>query len=146
MSQPLHRPLGFHTITPYLIVSDAVTQIEFLKATFDAQEILRMPSPSGGVAHAQLLIGDSPLELADETPVWNAMPASLHIYVSDIDETFQRSVKAGAEVLLEPEDHFYGERSASVRDPLGNIWHIATKTEDLTPEELRRRTEGGDKP
>ena len=62
-----------------------------------------------------------------------------HVYVPDIDDTYKRALAAGAETLAEPKDQFYGERSASVRDPVGNVWHIATKTEDLTVEQMTQR-------
>lgn len=139
MSKLHHVPKGFHTINAYLIVSDAAQLIEFAKTVFDAQETLRMPSPDGGIAHAELRIGDSVLETSDATEKWKATPGSLHIYVPDIDATYRRALSAGAESLMEPMDQFYGERSASVRDPLGNLWHIATKTEEITVEEMKRR-------
>jgi len=139
MNAGSYIPSGFHTVNPYLIVNNAAAVIDFLKTVFDAEERMRFPTPEGGIAHAEVQIGDSIVEIADATSDWPAMPASLHIYVPEIDATYQKAVAAGAEVVSEPKDQFYGERSASVRDAGGNVWHIATKTEDLTLEEINRR-------
>jgi len=139
MLQPGYIPKGFHTVNPYLIVTDSARLIEFAKAVFDAEEVLRVAEPGGRIRHAEIRIGDSPVEIADGCDEWPSLPASLHIYVSNVDEVYLRALAAGAELLLEPKDQFYGERSASVRDPLGNIWHIATKTEELSIEEMQQR-------
>lgn len=141
MSDRSYLPDGFHTVTPYLIVSDAAALIEFLKAAFGATEVMRMPGPEGQVMHAEVRIGDSVIEMGQANGEWPAMPGSLHIYVPDIDAVYLRALDAGAVTLSEPKDQFYGERSASVEDPVGNLWHIATKTEDVSPEEMRRRAE-----
>ncbi|WP_437228232.1 VOC family protein [Planctomicrobium sp. SH661] len=139
MSHNSHIPPGFHTVNPYLVVSDCAKLIDFLKVVFDAEEIMRMPGENGGVRHAEVRIGDSPIEMGDANSQWSAMPGSLHIYVTDTDAAYVRALAAGAELLAEPQDQFYGERSASVRDPVGNVWHIATKTEDVSEEEMKRR-------
>jgi len=142
MSSANYIPQGFHTVTPYLIVSDASGLIEFTQAVFDATEIVRVPGTHGRIRHAQIRIGDSPVEMADGQDEWPAMPASLHVYVPDVDAVYMRALAAGADVLLEPQDQFYGERSASVRDPWKNVWHIATKTEELSMEEMKKRAAG----
>lgn len=132
-------PPGFQTVTPYLIVAGAPRLIEFLKSAFDAEEVMRMDHPEGGIAHAAVRIGGSMIEISDATDDWPAMPGSIHLYVPDIDAAYRRAVEAGAETLREPEDMFYGERGASVCDPVGNYWHIATVTEELSVEEMHRR-------
>lgn len=134
-----HIPQGYHTINPYLTVDGAARLIEFLKAAFDAREVMRMDGPDGRVAHAAYTIGDSIVETSDSTAQWGAMRAAIHIYMPDTDETYRRALAAGAKSLREPADMFYGERGASVEDPVGNMWHIATKTEDLSVEEMNRR-------
>lgn len=139
MSPKSHIPEGFHSINSYLHSSNAGQLLEFLTRVFNAEVVLKMEDDQGAIRHAEVRIGDSRLELSDACDQWPSMNSSIHIYVEDIDATYNKAVEAGANTLSDPADQFYGERSASVRDPLGNIWHIATNTEDLTPEEMRKR-------
>lgn len=139
MTHPNYLPEGFHTVNPYLIVADSAKLIDFLKVVFDAVEVVRVPDEHGAIKHAEMRIGDSPIEMADARSDWPATSAALHVYVPDVDAVYLRALSAGAEVLQEPQDQFYGERSASVRDASGIVWHIATKTEDLTLAEMQRR-------
>lgn len=139
MSAENHIPKGYNTVNAYLIVPNASELIDFVTEVFGANEVMRMPLPEGGVAHAEVRLGDSTIECADACEAWPAMPASLHVYVPDIDDAYERALAAGGKTASEPKDQFYGERSASVRDSNGNLWHIATKTEDLSIEEMKRR-------
>lgn len=132
-------PDGFHTVTPYLTVEGADRLLAFLKAAFDAEEVLCMKRSDGTINHAAVRIGDSMIELADAKADWAPMPGAIHLYVQDADATYQRSLQAGATSLQEPADMYYGERGAAVKDPVGNHWYIATRTEDLSPEELAER-------
>lgn len=140
MSDKVHFiPNGFHSVTPYLTVADAAALLAFLKKAFDAEEILVMRRPDGSIGHAQVRVGDSMIEMAQTAGKWKAMPAALHFYVADADATYRHARAAGADSLYEPADMFYGERGAGVVDPAGNHWYISTHTEELTPDELRRR-------
>ena len=132
-------PDGFHTVTPYLIVEGAARLLHFAQHAFDAVELMRMPGPDGGIMHAAMRLGDSIVELSDANANWPAMPGSLHVYVPDIDATYAKALEAGADSITDPADMFYGERSATVRDPVGNLWHIATHLEDVSLEEIARR-------
>ena len=140
-------PEGYHSVTPYLIVSDAAGAIEFYKKAFGATELVRMPAPGGRVGHAELRIGNSRVMLADEFPdmgarspkAFGGSPVSLHLYVDDVDAVAKRALAAGAKELRPVKDQFYGDRLGSVTDPFGHIWHISTHKEDLSPEELKRR-------
>ena len=130
-SKNYFRP-GFRSLTPYLLVNDASRLIEFLKSAFGAHEILRVPREDGSVMHAELQIGDSMLELgqgdASENAAWKPMLAAVHLYVPDTDATYRRALAAGAASTQEPHDTAYGDRAASVVDPCGNHWFIATHT------------------
>ncbi|HEX9545746.1 MAG TPA: VOC family protein, partial [Acidimicrobiales bacterium] len=108
---------------------------------FGADELLRMNTPEGKVGHAEVKIGDSTVMLADATTTeqGQAMPTILYLYVEDVHKTYRRAVEAGGVSLREPADQFYGDRNASVRDPVGNQWWIATHVEDVSPEEAARR-------
>lgn len=133
-------PKGYHTITPYLLVEGAAEMIEFLQTVFDATPVI-ISHHGDKIGHAALQIGDSMLEVADACEEWGLTSAAIHLYVPDVDATYKKAVEAGAKGLREPTDMFYGERGASVKDPYGIQWHIATQTEELTTEELHRRAE-----
>lgn len=139
------KPEGYHDVTPYLISSGADKVMEFAKLTFDAQEIFRMPGPNNTIGHAEFRIGDSTLMISDGGQEWPPMPCSLYVYVDDVDQTYQRAMKAGATSLKEPADQFYGDRTASVKDSAGNIWGIGTHIEDVAPDELERRAKAAGK-
>jgi PhnB protein len=142
-------PAGYHTVTPYLIVSDAAGAIDFYRRAFDAQETMRLQMPSGNIGHAELKIGDSTIMLADEFPEMQARsplsyggtPVSLLLYVDDVDARFQQATAAGGKEMRAVQDQFYGDRSGIVADPYGHVWTIATHKEDLSPEEVHRRFE-----
>lgn len=132
-------PEGYHTVTPYLIVEGASKLIDFLKQAFDAQEVERMAMPDGSIRHAEVRIGDSMIMMGEAGGDWKPMPASMYLYVEDTDAMYRRALQAGATSLMEPEDQFYGDRNAGVKDPVGNIWWIATHKEDVAPEEIKKR-------
>ena len=142
-----HIPDGYHTATPYLIVDDGARAIEFYQQAFGATEVLRLAGPSGKLMHAEIQIGDSRIMLADEFPEMDARgpltiggsPISMMLYVEDADAVTDRAVAAGGKVLRPIQDQFYGDRTATVADPFGHKWTIATHLEDLSPEEIRRR-------
>lgn len=132
-------PEGFHTVTPYLLTKGADKIIDFTKRVFDAEEISRMDHPDGSVMHAQVRIGDSIVMLAETRPEYPAMPTMLYLYVEDVDEAYDRAIKAGGVSLREPTDEYYGDRSCGVQDTGGNQWWIATHLEDVSPQEAERR-------
>ena len=137
------------SLTPYIIVKDAANAIRFYVDALDAVESYRLtePSGSGKIGHAELRIGAGRLMLADEAPDWGALspvsvggtPVSLHLYVADVDAVVKRAVTAGATVLRQPKDEFFGDRSAMIMDPFGHRWQIATHKEDVTPAEMQKR-------
>lgn len=144
---PRAIPEGYHSITPYLYMSDAQGAIEFYKRAFGAVEIFRMDAPGGKIGHAELRIGDSIVMLADEFPEMGARspqsiggsPMSLLLYVENVDEVFERAVKEGATVDRPVQNQFYGDRTGGVKDPFGHTWYIATHVEDVPPEEMQKR-------
>jgi PhnB protein len=141
-------PDGYHTLIPYLAVDDATEAIEFYKKAFGAKERVRMPGPDGMIGHAELELGDSVLMLADPFPQFSARApkelggttTSIFMYSEDVDAAVKKAVDAGATVLMEPDDMFWGDRFGSVSDPFGHVWAIATHKEDLTPEEMAERS------
>jgi PhnB protein len=141
-------PEGYNTITPYLAVDDATAAIDFYQRAFGAKERSRMPGPNGLIAHAELEIGDSLVMLSDPFPQATAKPpkelggtsVSIFAYVEDIDAVYKQAVDAGASSLMEPDDMFWGDRFGSVQDPFGHSWTIATHVEDVSPEEMEKRS------
>jgi uncharacterized glyoxalase superfamily protein PhnB len=133
------QPDGYHAITPYLLVSDAARLIEFLADAFGAREIERLPAPGNRIGHAELRIGDSMVMLGDAHGAHEPMPCMLYLYVADVDAAYARALAAGATAMQPPQDQFYGDRSGGVTDPCGNQWWIATRVEDVPPDERKRR-------
>ena len=140
-------PDGYHTATPYLIVSDAASAIDFYKNAFGAVEQMRMPGPGGKIMHAEVKIGDSPIMLADEMPEMGVRspttiggsPCSILLYVEDVDARYSQAIAAGGTEQRPLQDQFYGDRSGTLEDPFGHVWTIATHKEDLSPEEMDQR-------
>lgn len=140
-------PDGYHSITPYLYVSDAKRALEFYANVFGAAELFRMDGPGGKIGHAEIKIGDSTIMLADEFPEMDARsplsiggsPVSLLLYVEDVDQVVDRAVNAGATLVRPVADQFYGDRSGGVKDPFGHTWFVATHKEDVPPEEMQKR-------
>jgi PhnB protein len=131
-------PEGFHTVTPSLVVNGAAKLIDFIKASFGGEEVVRMPAPDGKIMHAEVKIGDSLVMLTDAMRQ-SPNVSSLFLYVNDVDATYQRALKAGAASLSEPTNMFWGDRMAEVRDQCGNHWSIATHKEDVSPQEMEKR-------
>jgi PhnB protein len=140
-------PEGYHTVMPYLAVEDAARAIDYYKRAFGAKERGRMEAPGGAIGHAELEIGDSVVMLSDPFPQASTKPpkelggtsVSVFLYVEDVDAVVKQAVDAGATVLMEVADQFWGDRFGSVQDPFGHSWGIATHVEDLTPEEIAER-------
>jgi uncharacterized glyoxalase superfamily protein PhnB len=146
MATPAVTPFreGFHSLTPYLIVEGAAKLIDFLKQAFGAEEKFRVPKPDGSIMHAEVRVGGSVIELADANAQYPPRPTNLHFYVPDADAVYHRAIAAGATSTHEPVDQPYGDREASIRDPGGNNWYIATHKAagpgQFTPEGLRAVT------
>ena len=142
-------PDGFDALIPSKVVRDAAKAIEFYKEVFGATEIMRMNYPdSPKIAHAEIKIRNHVLMLGDENPQMGAfappqdgkMPSSsVMIYVADVDTVFSQAIAAGAKEQRPVKDQFYGDRSGTLEDPFGHDWHVATHTEDNTPDEMERR-------
>jgi uncharacterized glyoxalase superfamily protein PhnB len=130
MTKPI--PEGWHSVTPRLVVHDAARLVEFLKRAFGATGDFRTDTPS------EIRIGDSIVMVSTVGPR-DPMPAFLYLYVEDIDAAYQRALDAGAVSLEVPRDLPYGDRRGMVKDPCGNIWQVATHTEDVSLDDIRAR-------
>jgi PhnB protein len=133
--------------TPHVVVKGAAKAIQFYVDAFGAREIYRLAEPGGKIGHAELAIGTGKLMLADEYPDWGALspvtiggsPVSIHLYVEDVDDVVNRAVRCGATVLRQAKDEFFGDRVATLVDPFGHRWQLATRLEDVAPAEMQRR-------
>lgn len=132
-------PRGFHTITPNIVAEDAEEIVAFLKRAFGAVENYRLTMSDGKIAHCELKIGDSILNLGTAMEGWLSHGLVAQIFVEDSDGLFERAVQAGAKIVMPMTDMFFGSREGRVSDPFGNVWTIATLKEAVAPEEMQRR-------
>jgi PhnB protein len=144
-------PQGWHTLSPYISVKNAEKAIEFYKKAFGARETGRITMPDGSVGHAELEIGDCKLMLAEENEMWGnrsphsygGSPVSLCLFVENVDAVFERALKEGAKVKgdMTVKDQFYGDRAGTLTDPFGHQWSIMTHVEDVSYEEMQKRSD-----
>lgn len=124
---PTHKPDGYSSVSPYLIVNGAAGTIEFLSQVFDATELRRFPSDDGKVMHAEVRIDDTVLMIADGAEGWPPIPAHVHVYVADVDDTYRRALAAGAESVQEPAQKQDEDKRGGIKDAGGTTWWIATR-------------------
>jgi PhnB protein len=124
---------GLHAVRPYLIVDDANAAIDFYCRVFRGIELERHTTPEGGIGHAKVQIGETIVELGEHPSAHGREAAEipaigLRLYVSDVDETHQQAIAAGA-TGSEPTERPPGTRSATVYDPFGITWWLAATLE-----------------
>lgn len=124
------KPEGYSTVSPYLVADGAQRVLDFLKQAFGATELRRYDMPDGSVMHAEVRIGNTVVMIGDAGGEWPAFPAWLHVYVEDVDATYQKALAAGGVSVQEPA-HKQGDpdRRGGVKDPAGNTWWIATQVD-----------------
>ena len=141
-------PEGQHSISPHLTVKGATQAIDFYKKAFGAKELHRSLGPNGLIMHAAMQVGDSLFFLNDEMPMpeggksplsYGGSAVTINFYSPDADKYYKQALAAGARETLPIADQFWGDRYGIVTDPYGHKWAIATRKEDLTPEEMDRR-------
>ncbi len=124
-----HKPLGYTTVSPYLVVDGASQTIDFLARVFDAVELRRFPDSTGKLMHAEVRIDDTVVMIADGGEGWPPIPSHVHIYVSDVDAVYRRALEAGATSVQEPVKKDDADKRGGVKDSGGTTWWIATKVE-----------------
>lgn len=140
-------PSGYHTITPYMTIKNCAQAMEFYKKAFGAVETARILGADNKIMHAEMKIGDSILMMTDENIQWDhkgpeqlgGSPISVLLYVNNVDDIFDRAIKAGATVIREVRNEFYGDRMGTLKDPFGHTWSVGTHVEDVSPEEMEKR-------
>ena len=134
-------------LIPSLSVRNAADALAFYERALGFRVTMRLDMKDGRVGHAELELGGSRMYLADEYPELDIVgPASrggttvtLVLHVADVDATVRRATEAGATLVGEIADEFYGARSARLRDPFGHRWTLQQRTEDISDEEVKRR-------
>lgn len=126
------RPQGAMAITPYLTITNAASTLEFLKKAFNAIELSVMKLDDGKIRHAELMIDDSMIMMADASEKYPAMPGMYYLYVANVDKAYQAALDAGAISLAPPTNQAYGDRTAGLQDPGNNQWWLASPTKNAS--------------
>jgi PhnB protein len=141
-------PVSANSLSPYVTVQDAAKAIDFYVAAFGAKESFRLIDPADGrIGHAEILIGDVTIMLSDEYPDFGALspetvggsPVKFQVYVDDVDSAFAAALLLGASELRPVKDQFFGDRSGMLIDPFGHSWTLASKGDEVAPQEMQRR-------
>ena len=138
-------PEGMRAVTPHLVCAGAADAIEFYKKAFGAEEKARLPGPDGKLMHALIRINGDAVMLVDEMPQWGALgpkalkgsPVTIHLYVDNVDAVVKRAVDAGAKIMMEVADQFWGDRYGKIEDPFGHHWSVATHVRDVSMQEAQ---------
>ena len=136
-----------HEVYAYLRVSGAARAIDYYREAFGAGEKFRLSEPGGRVGHAELDFGGTTVMLSDEFPEMGiegpksmgGTSVTIHLHVENADAVLARAEKAGGEIVRPAVDHFYGERSGTLRDPFGHEWNVGHEIESVSTEEMQRR-------
>lgn len=141
-SAPVRKILeGYTTVTPWIISRDTAQLLGFMTRAFAAEEITRFHNEDGSIGHAEARSGDAVVMAFDAKPEWPDTPAFLRLYVEDCEAVYRQALVAGATSVTEPTTLSFGDQVARVRDPLGNVWWVQERLEDMDPEEMGRRSQ-----
>ena len=132
-------------ITPYLSVRDGMAALAFYEKAFGFKRRFEMKSPEGRLRHGELEYGDGVIMMGEPHPDLGykapadvgGSPVALYVYVRDVDSVARAAAAAGATILQEPKDQFYGDRTCEIVDPEGHRWSIATHVKDVNPADLK---------
>ncbi|RRS02895.1 VOC family protein [Aquabacterium soli] len=127
MPHPAYKPQQYTSVAPYLVIDGAAATLDFLVKVFDAERLRIVPGDNGRLRHAEVRIDDTVLMLADSLEGWGAVPAHVHIYVPDVDETYRRAIEAGATAVQEPVKKDDEDKRGGFRDAGGTTWWVGTQ-------------------
>ena len=144
MSEVRAGPATLPTITPHIVVRDAIAASEWYQRALGAEERDRLPLPNGKVMYVELWFGHSPVMVADEFPDLGILsplsiggtPVVLHILTDNVESVWQRAVEAGAAVVRPLQDQFWGDRQGQLLDPFGHKWGLAQHVRDVPRNEI----------
>jgi len=122
------KPAGYNSVSPYFIVNGAQRLIDLLKKIFNATELRRYDMPDGTIMHAEIQIDDSVIMLGDSSDMFPPVPIVMHVYVPDVDKTFEKAIEAGCEIVERPiQKENEPDRRGTFKDFAGNIWSVGTQ-------------------
>lgn len=122
------KPTGYNSVSPYFIVDGAQRLIDMMKDIFDAVELRRYDRPDGSIMHAEIQIDDSVIMLGDSSEKFPPITLIMHVYVANVDETFDRAIQAGCEIVEKPKTSDGDpDRRGTFKDFAGNMWSIGTQ-------------------
>jgi uncharacterized glyoxalase superfamily protein PhnB len=140
---PANPPTNTPRISPYLYYEDVAAALAWLSRAFGLRERMRMAGPDGVVAHAEMEFADGVVMMGHPGPDYRnpkrlgATTQSLYIYTDEIDKHFRRAKEAGAKIVEEPADQFYGDRRYAAEDPEGHVWYFAQHVREMTPDDMK---------
>ena len=123
------KPVGYSTVSPYLIVTDASATIQFLERVLGGELIRKFPDEQGRLRHAEVKVDAAVIMLADSVPGWPPVAGYVHVYVENVDKTYQLALANGAVSVQAPEKKEDEDKRGGVKDPGGTTWWIATRVE-----------------
>jgi len=140
---PKNPPENMPRITPYLYYEDVASALDWLARAFGFHERVRMPGADGRIMHAEMELADGVIMMGCPGPDYKnpkrlgQATQNLYVYVDDVDKHFEQAKEAGAKILQEPKDQFYGDRTYGAEDPEGHQWYFAQHTRDVGPEDIK---------
>jgi len=140
---PTNPPKNMTRVTPYLYYEDVANALDWLVKAFGFRERMRMPGPGGNIMHAEVELADGVVMMGHPGPEFQNpkrlghVTQNVYVYVDDVDEHFERAKSAGATILSEPKDQFYGDRTYGAADVEGHHWYFAQHIRDVAPEDLK---------
>ena len=141
---PQNPPQGYPRIAPYLYYRDVGAALTWLSRAFGFTEKVRMPGPDGGIMHAEMEFQDGIVMMGcpgkdyRNPKTLGQTTSSLYVYVDDVDKHYRQAKEAGAKIIEEPKDQFYGDRRYAAEDPEGHQWYFAQHVRDPSPEEMQQ--------
>jgi PhnB protein len=144
---PLNPPKNTPRITPYLLYEEVAGAIDWLTTAFGFQESMRIPGPDGKTAHAEIRLFDGLIMLGCPGAEYRnpkrlgVVTQHLYVYVDNVDAHFERARSAGAKIIEEPKDQFYGDRRYGAEDLEGHSWYFAQHIRDVSAEDMKASTQ-----
>lgn len=124
-----YKPVGYNSVSPYLVLKDAATTISFIQQVLAATELFKLQDEQGKIQHAEYRIDDTVVMLADGGPDWPAQEVHIHVYVPDVDGSYQQALDAGAISIQAPVKKDDADKRCGVKDGGGATWWLGTQVE-----------------
>ena len=122
-----YKPASYNSVSPYLVLKDAAATIRFIQQVFAATELFKLQDTQGRIQHAEYRIDDTVIMLADGGPDWPAHEVHIHVYVADVDSSYQKALDAGATSIQPPIKKEDADKRCGVKDAGGATWWLGTQ-------------------